>query len=170
MRRFTWDIFDQKLSAIFRVILKVLPLIIESIIIIFLSKLFLFLLVLSRVKFYGLCIQDIHLHVFNFYFSSNMRTYCAAWIKVCINGCGCLCLWETWLRNLNFAVKPEEVWVRSSAWTFFPWYFFLLLLYFNSYQIVVQYIVIKVQWISESVVILRVFRILCFINLPFFFL
>ncbi len=27
--------------------------------------------------------------------------YCAASIKICFNECGCPCLWETWLRNLN---------------------------------------------------------------------
>ncbi len=40
----------------------------------------------------------------------------------------CLCLWETWLINLNFAVRTEEVWLRSSAWAFFLHTFFLLLL------------------------------------------
>jgi hypothetical protein len=58
--------------------------------------------------------------------------YCAASFKICINGCGCLCLWETWLRNLNFVVRPKEVWVRSSAWAFFPSYFFY---YFYQFSI-----------------------------------
>jgi hypothetical protein len=64
--------------------------------------------------------------------------YCAASIKICINGCGCLCLWETWLRNLNFAVRLEEVWVRSSAWAFFPSYFFYYFYQFSSWDVEVH--------------------------------
>ncbi len=58
--------------------------------------------------------------------------YCAASIKICINGCGCLCLWETWLINLKIAVRLEEVWVRSSAWAFFLHTFFITFINFPS--------------------------------------
>jgi hypothetical protein len=74
LRRFTWDIFDQKLSGIFRVILKVLPLIIESIIIIFISKVF--LMWNFMVYVFKTCFQDIRFYVDNFfYFGSNMNTW-----------------------------------------------------------------------------------------------
>ncbi len=43
---------------------------------------------------------------------------------------GVSCLWETWLRNLNFAVRPEEGSMLSMG--FFPSYFFY---YFYQFSI-----------------------------------
>ncbi len=77
------------------------------------------------------------------------NSYCAASIKICINGCGCLCLWETWLRNLNFAVRLEEVWVRSSAWVFFLHTFFITFIKFSS--------AVKMSWSIQNFSTITIF-------------
>ncbi len=49
------------------------------------------------------------LNFFIFFFCKQIfEIYCAASIKICINECGCLCLWETWLRNLNLVWHLAE--------------------------------------------------------------